>query len=171
MANTEKIRNLVKSTSKKVNKSNVSWDHIKALTLELLPRLEEIEETNDLRKIKETKRLVQMFGTVIKYMDERLKNEIDNLEYLKLHNREKQKKMSEAQLRALYTTHAIKKLEKDGIPYSEDNVKITVDHMLQSYIESTADREQENTDLKKEIINRIDDFNPEGLDFDIENPM
>lgn len=167
----KKIRNLVDSKSKKVNKSNVSWFHIKSCTLELLPRLEEIEETNDIRKIKNTQKLVQMFGTVIKYMNERLQNEIDNLEYLKVHNREKQKRLSEKQLRALYEKHAINKLEKDGIPYSDENVKITIDHMIQDYMERESERDGENKELKQEIKKRIDEFSPEGLDFDIENPM
>ena len=134
----KKIRNLVDSKSKKVNKSNVSWFHIKSCTLELLPRLEEIEETNDIRKIKNTQKLVQMFGTVIKYMNERLQNEIDNLEYLKVHNREKQKRLSEKQLRALYEKHAINKYKL---------------LQLQSLIESLERKFQKSKDTEKEVIN------------------
>lgn len=171
MARNNKIRNLINSKSRKVSKENVSWEHLKLLTLELLPHLEEIEETNNINKIKKVKKFVQKYVTVVKYMEGRLQHEIDNLEYLKQHNKEKQKRLTESQLRALYTKHAINDLEKNGIPYTEENLKIKLDHMIEAYIEREGEREGHDKEVKQEIKRRIEDFNPEGLDFDIEKPM
>jgi len=171
MSKAKKYRKLVKSASKKVTKANVSWSHCKEFTLHLLPLLEECEETNDINKIKKAYRTTQQFKKVVHYLEERLKHEIDNLEYLKKSNREKQKRLSESQLRALFKNQAIRNLEKGSIPYTDENLKIELDDMIKAYIEREGERYEENKEVKKEILKRVNNFNPEGLDFDINKPM
>jgi len=172
MGKAKKIRNLVNSKiRRKVNKSNVCWEHLKLMTLEILPYMEYCENNNNLNEMKKLKRLLETYNRLIYYMESRIKNEIDNLEYLKISNREKQKKLSEKQLRALFEKEAIKGLEKDGVPYTEDNLKIKLDHMIQAYYERQAEKYNENKEVKEILKKRTEDFNPEGLDFDIDKPM
>jgi hypothetical protein len=140
-------------------------------TLELLAHAEYLEENNNEQRLKETIRLLEQNQKLVGYFKDRLKNELNHLEYLKVKNRESQSRMSESQLKGLFQNEAIRQLKKDGVPFNEENLKVQLDHMIQSYNEREGERSGDNAEVKKALRQRIDDFNPENLDFDIESPL
>jgi hypothetical protein len=166
----KKRRNLIKTKSKRVTKENVCWEHIRAHTLESLHHLEYLEEHNDEQRLKKTIRLFEQFEKLVSFMKERLKNDLDHLEYLRITNREKQSRMSESQLKALFKNEATRQLKRDGVPYNEENLKIQLNHMVQAYYEREAERHGDNEEAKKALKERIQDFNPENLEFDVDSP-
>ena len=163
-------RNLLKSNARHVSKTNVSFSHIHTILMELHDYLEVFEERDDIRVGIKAKNISQMLTKVSTLLTQKLEHEVNKLEYIRRKNRERQNKMTDDQLSALYEPTVKEMFKRENTPFNEEMVEIRKNQMIQAYRDTASERENENKEIKDHVEKKIEDFNSKEGEFNIENP-